>query len=174
MSASQATRWTTLLSTTAAVVALSAVVAAPASASNSYNGAAYIQGGGAFGDDWGDEGILSTRTNAKSNATCLWQKILWADGKLAWAQIDGVFGPTTYAATKAWQDTFGLPVDGIVGKKTFAKAGKWLLDSNDNGAVDTYIGLKNHFTVSRGADGRYGFYDDGVKRSAGYNYLTCS
>lgn len=36
-------------------------------------------------------------------------------------EIDGSFGPATEAATKAFQSSVGLSVDGIVGKKTLAK-----------------------------------------------------
>ena len=65
----------------------------PAAASGTYSGLAYVYGADSYTDDWGNEGILSTGTNTNSNATCLWQKILWADGFLdSAADIDGKFG----------------------------------------------------------------------------------
>ncbi|MFC7217404.1 peptidoglycan-binding protein [Streptomyces polyrhachis] len=164
--------------TAAMVIALgagAALTASPASASNSYNGLAYVQGSGTFTDDWQDEGRLSTGENTYSNATCLWQKILWAEGKLAWNSIDGIFGPATQSATKIWQTLHGTDDDGVVGSGTFTRAGYHLIDSNGDGAVDTYRGSSNSFLVSRDADGHYLFYDrTGAKRAAGYNYRTCA
>ncbi|TVZ94941.1 putative peptidoglycan binding protein [Streptomyces sp. BK340] len=158
---------------TAATLALSA---SPASASGTYSGQAYVYGAGAFSNDWDDEGILSTGTNTASNATCLWQKILWADGNLTSASdIDGVFGSQTKAATKAWQSDWEANPDGVVGKETFGKAGDWLRDTDGDGAVDTYIGTAHSISVSRDDQGRYHFYDgDGNGRIAGYDYRTCS
>lgn len=161
----------------AAVTAAVVLSAAPASASGDYSGLSMVAGSGAFGDDWNDEGILSTTRHASSNATCLWQKILWADGKLAWDDIDGVFGSGTREATKEWQrDWVGGTADGVVGKATFTAAGKSLRDTDGNGSVDTYRGTEGRsFLVSRTADGDYTFYDwGGTKRLAGYNYLTCT
>ncbi|MEU0675828.1 peptidoglycan-binding domain-containing protein [Streptomyces sp. NPDC006172] len=157
---------------TAAVLGLSA---SPAAASGTYSGRAYVYGGGAFAGDWSDEGIVSTGTNRQSNATCLWQKILWADGKLAASGIDGDFGTGTYNATREWQSTWNLQVDGSAGRNTWTEAGKWLRDIDGNGAVDTYIGLVRNFTLSRDSDGRYHFPDgNGSGRIAGYDYRTCS
>ncbi|WP_030843357.1 hypothetical protein [Streptomyces hygroscopicus] len=51
---------------TAATLGLSA---SPASASGTYSGLAYVYGADVFSDDWNDEGILSTGSNASSNAT---------------------------------------------------------------------------------------------------------
>lgn len=157
---------------TAATLALSV---SPASASGTYSGLAYVYGAGTYEDDWGNEGDLSTGTNTSSNATCLWQKILWADGYLASSDIDGVFGEDTKTATRKWQEYWYLPSDGVVGKNTFQKAGSFLWDGNNDGAVDTYIGGKHTINVTRDSEGRYNFYDgDGVKRLAGYDYRTCS
>jgi peptidoglycan hydrolase-like protein with peptidoglycan-binding domain len=111
----------------AAVTAAVVLSAAPASASGDYSGLSTVAGSDGFTDDWNDEGILSTTRHASSNATCLWQKILWADGKLAWDDIDGVFGPGTREATKKWQQEWvNGTADGIVGKATFTAAGKSL------------------------------------------------
>ena len=158
---------------TAATLALGA---SPASASNSYNGLAYIYGSGQYYDDWWDEGILSTSTNTASNATCLWQKILWADGFLSSASdIDGVFGSKTYSATRAWQTKRRIGVDGSVGKDTFTTANGQLIDSDFNGSVDAYLGDQHTFGVSRNSEDQYVFTDgDGHARIAGYNYRTCS
>jgi hypothetical protein len=162
----------------AAVTAAVVLSAAPASASGDYSGLSMVAGSGGFHDDWNDEGRLSTSRHASSNATCLWQKVLWADGKLGWNDIDGVFGPGTHAATIEWQRRWvGADAgDGVVGKATFTAAGKYLADTDFDGSVDTYIGTEGRsFLVSRTADGDYSFYDrNGEKRLAGYNYRTCS
>jgi hypothetical protein len=160
-----------------AVAAAVVLSAAPASASGDYSGLSMVAGSGPFKDDWNDEGRLSTGRHASSNATCLWQKVLWADGKLDWNDIDGVFGPRTHTATVAWQrDWVDGDADGIVGKETFTEAGEALRDTDGNGSVDTYLGITGRtFLVGRTADGDYTFYDrNGEKRLAGYNYLTCS
>ena len=112
---------------TAGVLALSAT---PASASGSYSGLAYVYGGGVFADDWDNEGIVDTSHNKQSNATCLWQKILWADGELAASGIDGDFGSNTAAATARWQTKFQVPSDGSAGQKTWTAAGNWLRNSS--------------------------------------------
>ncbi|MFF8609538.1 peptidoglycan-binding protein [Streptomyces sp. NPDC015346] len=160
----------------AAVTAAVVLSATPASASGDYSGLSMVAGSGGFSDDWNDEGILSTSRHTSSNATCLWQKVLWADGHLPWNDIDGVFGSKTRDATIAWQRAYGGGADGVVGKDTFSKAGQYLKDTDGNGSVDTYQGTGGRsFLVSRTADGDYTFYDrSGEKRLAGYNYRTCT
>lgn len=162
--------------TIGALAAVTLVLSAsPASASNSYNGRAYVYGAGAWTDDWDDEGILSTSSNTSSNATCLWQKILWADGLLSSSDIDGIFGNGTKTATETWQRERSQPVDGVVGKDTFRFASYKVSDSDYDGAVDHYNGSKYAINVTRDSEGRYNFYDgDGNKRLAGYDYRTCS
>jgi peptidoglycan hydrolase-like protein with peptidoglycan-binding domain len=159
---------------TAGVLALSAT---PASASGSYSGLAYVYGGGVFADDWDNEGIVDTNDNATSNATCLWQKILWADGELAASGIDGDFGSNTKTATANWQTKFGLSNDGSAGKDTWTMAGNWLRNSDygtGGNTVAYYIGTSHVISVSRDSDGYYHFTDgDGSGRIAGYNYRTC-
>ncbi|MEU6381399.1 peptidoglycan-binding protein [Streptomyces sp. NPDC046909] len=159
---------------TAAALALST---SPAAASGTYSGRAYVYGAGVFGDDWGDEGIVSTSYNTSSNATCLWQKILWADHRLEASQIDGIFGTDTYNATIDWQIDFlgSSNADGIAGKETWGLADAYLQDTDNDGAVDRYLGTSGRYAnISRDSDGRYHFYDGGGSaRIAGYDYNTC-
>ncbi|KOU61535.1 hypothetical protein ADK57_27685 [Streptomyces sp. MMG1533] len=165
---------------TAATLALST---SPASANGTYSGLAYVYGAGTYVDDWANEGDLSTGVNTSSNATCLWQKVLWAEGAIEQdgtpfdaADIDGVFGENTKTATKWYQAKYGLTSDGVVGKDTFGQAGVWgLRDYTGDGAVETYHGDRYDINVTRDSEGRYNFYDgDGNARLAGYNYRTCS
>ncbi|MET8420865.1 peptidoglycan-binding domain-containing protein [Streptomyces sp. NPDC079189] len=171
----------------ALAAALLAVSTTPAAASGTYTGLAYVYGDGAYQDDWNTEGILQRDIHASSNATCLWQAILWADGKLASSSdIDGVFGDKTYNATRAWQQYendrqgAGLEVDGSVGKGTFTWAGTYIsFLSGSTGAGQTlnlrYVGWERNITMRRLGDGNYEFVDgDGAWRKAGYNYRTCS
>ncbi|MDX3712294.1 peptidoglycan-binding domain-containing protein [Streptomyces europaeiscabiei] len=153
----------------------------PAAASGTYSGLAYVYGADTYTDDWGNEGVLSTSTNTNSNATCLWQKILWADGFLSSASdIDGRFGSDTKAATEDLQRYFALGVDGSVGQETFGHMDKWLYfvsGSTADGSTANlrYDGIAHDFALSRNADGNYAFTDgDGTTRLAGYNYRTCS
>lgn len=156
--------------------ALFAVSASPASASGTYSHAAYIQGGGGWADDWDDEGVVDLSHNTNSNATCLWQKILWADGLLPASGIDGRFGTNTYNATMKWQAlSLVSPADGSAGKDTFTMAGTWLRDTDSDRQVDTYHGIDHDVSMTRDSDGHYHFVDGGGHgRVAGYNYLTCS
>ncbi|WP_105975354.1 peptidoglycan-binding domain-containing protein [Streptomyces geranii] len=160
---------------TAGVLALSAT---PASASGNYSGLAYVYGADVFADDWDNEGIVDINNNKQSNATCLWQKILWADGELAASDIDGDFGSTTAAATARWQARFGLTSDGSAGRNTWTEAGNYL--RNDLGGsygiiVSYYSGSSRDISLSRDNDGYYHFTDGtGAGRIAGYNYRTCS
>lgn len=171
-------RLTMALTAVMAAVAISSLTAAPASASNSYTGAAYIGGQGDYADDWTDEGVLSTSSNTNSNATCLWQKVLWSYGYLSWGDIDGVFGPGTKAATEQFQADWMGPshVDGAAGMDTFTAASGYAPYSHGYGLADgEFWGSKHTFTLWRDGDGHYEFYDSsGATRVAGYNYLTCS
>ncbi|AZM58938.1 MULTISPECIES: peptidoglycan-binding domain-containing protein [unclassified Streptomyces] len=157
----------------AAVTALGLNLSAAPSASANVNDG-YVSGSGAFGDDWDDEGTLGQGYPATySNATCLWQKVLYADGYLSTAQVDGVFGSTTWAATYNWQHDRNLEADGIVGKKTFTRAGDRLRDQTGDGKVDTYDGTKYDISVSRDSSGRYTFAQGGRNHVASYTKRTC-
>ncbi|MFG2440537.1 peptidoglycan-binding protein [Streptomyces sp. NPDC048508] len=144
----------------------------PASASAS---AGYVDGAGDETDDLYDEGVLSTTQHARSNATCLWQKLLWANGEFNWSDIDGVFGAKTEAATRSFQRHSQINDDGIVGNLTFkaAEDGEKGMDIvNESGY---YVGPLVTFKVFRDSSHRYHFYDrTGAERIAGYNYLTCA
>lgn len=113
----------------AAAVVASAGWAVPASANVSEG---YIQGAGAVTDDFDDEGTLSTTQNSVGGAVWLWQDILYIEGFLNKSDVDCQFGPKTKAATISWQHAYGVsPFDGIVGPKTFARAGKNLTISGN-------------------------------------------
>ena len=59
---------------------------------------------------------------SKGNDVTNWQKFLQGQGYYN-GTIDGDYGSVTEAATKAYQQANGLVVDGIVGDKTWGKAG---------------------------------------------------
>ncbi|MFC7218799.1 peptidoglycan-binding protein [Streptomyces polyrhachis] len=165
----------TLVAAVAAASALGVLGTTPASA-NTTDG--YVSGGGDFTNDWDDEGVLSVNSYGSSNATCMWQLILVAEGLLASEQIDGEFEVATYQATKEWQMRY-LGADyanGIVGQETFGRADDNLVNSTfgKTGAPYWYEGEQGVVRVWRGNDGRYHFSDAGIDRIAGYDYRTCS
>src|SRR5258707_1734370 len=51
-----------------------------------------------------------------------WQTLLSQQGFIESADVDGIFGPNTSRATKAYQQQAGLDADGIVGAGTLARA----------------------------------------------------
>ena len=164
---------------TAATLALSTT---PASASGNYSGLDYIYGAGTYTDDWGDEGVTDTTHNTSSNATCMWQQILWADGYLtSTAEIDGIFGSRTATATANWQRHFmgAASADGSAGKNTWGNADNrlsYMSGSEASGQflVVAYNGRYRSFTLARDEDGKYRFGDGtGDWWFAGYNYRTC-
>ncbi|MEV0736701.1 peptidoglycan-binding domain-containing protein [Streptomyces sp. NPDC050549] len=119
---------------------------------------------------------MDTSHNTQSNATRLWQKVLWADGELAASDIDGDFGPITKAATARWQTRFRVTSDGSAGQNTWTAAGNWLRNSSNgfDGTVARYIGTEFIIDVTRDSNGYYHFLDGtGAGRIAGYNYRTC-
>jgi peptidoglycan hydrolase-like protein with peptidoglycan-binding domain len=129
----------------------------------------YIAGAGTLTNDWGDEGLLSTASHAHSNATALWQAVLWADGAresngtyFDYSDIDCHFGSNTKAATKNWQKVHDLSQDGVVGPHTFGRADNQL--RNDGGGVVKYYGQVHNVWLKR-VNGKY---EVRVKTSAGY------
>jgi peptidoglycan hydrolase-like protein with peptidoglycan-binding domain len=180
---------------TAAVAALAAgtlaLGASPASAAASDG---YVSGGGSFYDDFADEGTLSTSSHASSNATCLWQIILYAEGvkesdgtQFDYADIDGRFGPNSKYATKQLQKAWGLTQDGIVGQRTFGSADdKWNsstgggeLEYRSTGSTSStkykirYHGSRYYFDVYRTSTGKYRFLHKDAWHLASYSGNGC-
>ncbi|WP_324789360.1 peptidoglycan-binding domain-containing protein [Streptomyces sp. H51] len=167
-----------------------AVSTSPAAASGTYSGLDYVYGAAGWSDDWDNEGVVDINTNASSNATCLWQKVLWADGYLSSsADIDGIFGSRTKTATANWQSDSGVGVDGSAGRDTWSLAAIATISyvsGGDATAADmtlkysgwnarTHTWTGRNFTMKRDASGNYHFIDgDGAWRKAGYNYRSCS
>ncbi|MFF9772851.1 peptidoglycan-binding protein [Streptomyces sp. NPDC013978] len=173
----------------AATVAVLGSSASPASARVSDG---YVSGLGDFTNDWGDEGPLSTSSNATSNATCLWQQILWAEGAneqngsdFDASDIDGIFGADTRHATMDLQRRWKLEdVDGIVGPDTFGYLDDRRLvhySGSESGTLWMhYNGPTHHFYITRTSSGNYGFWegsdnDNGTTiRYASYKVRSCS
>lgn len=168
---------------TAAVAAGAlAVSASPASATASEG---YVTGYGAtWTNDWSNEGILATDSHRRSNATCLWQKILWAEGATErngtvydQTDIDGIFGPNTEYATKSLQRRWGLDDDGRAGPLTLGRADNKLRYSSRSTSSGTltlrYYGRAHDFAMDRGANGRYSFYQDSAWQLASYSHSNC-
>lgn len=166
-----------------AMAGVLALGASPASAAAS-NG--YISGSALTYDDFDDEGTLSSSSHYKSNASCFWQYVLYAEGatekngtQYDYADIDGVFGSNTTYATKKLQSRWGLSADGLVGKKTFTKAGDKLTDSklvnydSQRKYRLTYDGSRANFSVYRSSAGNYSIYMDGAYRYLSYSSRTC-
>ncbi|MFJ5779537.1 peptidoglycan-binding protein [Streptomyces sp. NPDC093094] len=123
------------LTTTLGAMALALAAVLPAATSSQAAVAqGFVNGWDKQWDDFDDEGTLSRTSYSHSNAVAMWQLILVADkahrpdGSLfTAADVDCRFGPTTEYATKDWQRKFSLSADGIVGPKTFHRAGSNLL-----------------------------------------------
>ncbi|NML49235.1 Tat pathway signal protein [Streptomyces sp. R302] len=170
----------------AALAATLGLGASPASAATSDG---WVRGYDTYVGDWGDEGTVSMLVSQykNSNATCLWQRVLWAEGAggdpehpfyEGW--INGSFGPETSSATFNLQRRWGLTADSYVGPKTFGRADDNLVKTGGStGRGETlyleYRGRSHTFPVRRNTEGKYLFKDaDGTWRQAGYNYRTCS
>ncbi|WP_371527675.1 peptidoglycan-binding protein [Streptomyces sp. NBC_01283] len=137
--------------TAAVIAALGGGIALGTTPASADAGSGYVSGQGSINDDWGDEGLLSTTSHAHSNATALWQAVLWADGNLAYSGVDCRFGSGTKTATKKWQAARGLNADGIVGKNTFGKNDSKLSFSHYEGnyEIHKYDGTKHDFWIKR-------------------------
>jgi hypothetical protein len=133
-----------LFGTALAVTAAAAALAIPAPAgANVAQGA--VAGTGIASDDWNDEGVVDRNSHAVSGATGLWQLVLYADGAIEQNgsvydldDVDCDFGPNTQAATRSWQGTHSVGVDGSAGPQTFTRAGRQL-HGIDDVTVD-YVG----------------------------------
>ncbi|MBV7699009.1 peptidoglycan-binding protein [Streptomyces sp. TRM70350] len=175
----------------AAVAALAvgalAVGASPASASAS---SGYVNGAGTYTDDFGDEGTLSSSSYSSSNATCLWQQILWAEGATEsngsaydFSDVDGHFGPNTTHATRNLQARWGLSADGLVGPQTFGRADSKLRYVSGSTASGEYLrvrydGAQHDIDLLRATNGRYIIYSTGDRDTgsavyAAYGYNSC-
>jgi hypothetical protein len=172
----------------AAIAAVSlALGTSPASAAASDG---YISGAGDFYDDFGDEGPLSTTSHNNSNATCLWQRILVAEGAevgnnggiFTETDMDGQFGTRTRTATISLQKRWGLTADGVVGKATFGRAdayGKLIYVATHNDQLQRrfefkYVGKQHQaFRFYRSNTGRWSFYEDMELKYGSYTYNTC-
>ncbi|HEX5495043.1 MAG TPA: peptidoglycan-binding domain-containing protein [Mycobacteriales bacterium] len=117
-----------------------------------------VVGGGVITDDWGDEGTLSQSSHAQSGATYLWQWVLYADGaneingtNFDQSDIDGDFGPNTDRATRNWQSSHHIGVDGEVGPQTFGTAdGNLHVIASGGGDIHiSYFGSVHHIDVYR-------------------------
>ncbi|WP_328678476.1 peptidoglycan-binding protein [Streptomyces sp. NBC_00322] len=157
--------------TALAATVLAAGLLSPTAQASSTQG--YVAGSGSVLDDFGDEGTLRRGgTYANSGATGLWQSILYADGFLSVSDIDCQFGPTTEAATKRWQQTYGLTADGVVGPATFGRADVSLYDEGYSGTTLNvkYGGSKRPVYFQRTSQSKYLFRTD--PSSSVYYMLT--
>ncbi|MFJ2767423.1 peptidoglycan-binding protein [Streptomyces sp. NPDC087300] len=142
-----------------------------------------VDGRGAAYNDWGDEGDLSRWSHADSNATRLWQTVLYADGA-KWKDgngkrhaftkwdIDGRFGKRTESATRYWQHNEELEdVDGIAGKETFGAADDFLDGPHGGGGWVTYTGYSHDVAFKR-LDGTYYVKVGGHWKKASYDWRS--
>ncbi|MFG2732554.1 peptidoglycan-binding protein [Streptomyces canus] len=141
----------------------------------------YVRGYGEWEGDWGDEGEITRWAFDDSNAACLWQKVLWAEGArevdgttFDQADIDGDFGSNTERATEWLQAKWNLQYfDGRAGPESFGRADNNIrYSSGSEGSGEqldlVYRGAVWSFSLRRDGDGTYSFYDgDGHRRDAG-------
>ncbi|GHD11861.1 hypothetical protein GCM10010313_35470 [Streptomyces violarus] len=137
----------------------------------------YVSGAGGYRDDWSDETVHANYF-PRSNAACLWQKVLWAEGLLTNSEVDGAFGSKTAWQTGKLQSRWGIPTSKKADRNTFTKAAgrlKFVSGSTASGKrlELKYDGLVNDFTVRRNEHGRHGFYLDGGWKAAAYKLRTC-
>lgn len=127
MSARMSARTKTVVTAVSVLLAAGTALAPVAQATAAQG---YVSGSGSVVNDWNHEGVLSTGSHSHSNATALWQAVLYADGYLSYRGIDCRFGPNTKSATKKWQTRYmgARYADGVVGPRTFGRAATWLHD----------------------------------------------
>ncbi|WP_348650234.1 peptidoglycan-binding domain-containing protein [Verrucosispora sp. WMMD573] len=114
--------------TLATVLVGGALACAPAASASVSQG--YISGSGTVTDDWGDEGPLSMNSHRYSRATAAWQLFLKNEGFYT-GSVDCDFGPATRSATIAFQQRYGLTVDGIAGPQTLGRADNFFVLSGE-------------------------------------------
>ncbi|MCI3932567.1 peptidoglycan-binding domain-containing protein [Streptomyces sp. AN091965] len=138
-----------------------------------------IDGSGYAYNDWGDEGTLSIDSHStNSDATALWQTVLYADGA-KWrdsggelhtfrkSDITGRFEERTESATRWWQRHEDLEdVDGVVGKETFGDADNSLSGPEPDGTV-LFMGFR-HTVAFKRLQGTYYVKVHGQWRKAAY------
>ncbi|QDQ16519.1 hypothetical protein FH965_24085 [Streptomyces spectabilis] len=138
-----------------------------------------IDGSGYAYNDWGEEGTLSIDSHSTvSDATALWQTVLYADGA-KWrdaggelhtfrkADITGRFEERTESATYWWQRHEDLEeVNGVVGKETFGAADNSLSGPEPNGKV-LFLGYRHDVAFKR-IRGAYYVKVSGQWRKAAY------
>ncbi|MGX5209921.1 peptidoglycan-binding domain-containing protein [Streptomyces violaceus] len=148
----------------------------------------WVRGYDKYQDDWDDEGVLSERSDYKtSNATCMWQRILWAEGvywdvdsRFSESDITGEFGAKTGQGTSGLQQRWDLTHDRTVGNATFGRAADNLKKTGGStGRGETlylkYYGGRYNISFKRNTEGKYLFRDqNGDWRQAGYDYRTCA
>jgi peptidoglycan hydrolase-like protein with peptidoglycan-binding domain len=72
-------------------------------------------------DSLADVPVPHLRLNSKGDTVSIMQAVL--KSSVYKGEIDGIFGPSTEAAVKAFQKDQGLTIDGVVGPKTWAALG---------------------------------------------------
>ncbi|SDJ42073.1 hypothetical protein SAMN05421806_101324 [Streptomyces indicus] len=147
----------------------------------------WIRGYDGYGDDLDDEGMLNMSTFANSNATCFWQKILWAEGaeynsdgdKFTFRMVDGIFGPKTAQATEDLNFRIRKVSSTSATKEIFFYMGNKLVQTGGSTArgKDLYLEFRGEsytFRIKRNSEGKYTFDDrNGNHVQAGYRYRTC-
>ncbi|MBT2675153.1 Tat pathway signal protein [Streptomyces sp. ISL-14] len=164
---------------------LATATPAAANASDGFVSGAYM-----YQDDFGDEGTLSTSSYAHTNATALWQWILWAEGAkksnndddvFLRSDIDCRFGSDTKSATMNLQRTLRLDdIDRIVGTDTFGAVDgniEYVSTDYDSSTYRTklrYVGDANSFYLYRSSSGVYQLAIPSVGwKPASYTYASC-
>jgi hypothetical protein len=130
---------------------------------------------------WNDDGHVVGQASKYINSGDLvsfWQSILWADGKLAsTASIDGHTGPQTHNATRAWQGSEQIGVDGVVGPQSWGRAQVRAqacggdLDPNTGYFLYTYCGTSRTFDLrQQQSTGQWSFRSPRTSAWTGTNH----